>query len=97
MAYPDAIMRWTHDHGSATISVGNLVVDLSHNYAKDSETQLVLPAKESRIIELLALRKSAGSHPLFVEAVIAHLQFISRLNGVSSQPRSYPKIIDLSK
>ena len=29
-----AIMRRTHGHGSATISVGNLVVDLSRNYAK---------------------------------------------------------------
>jgi len=27
----DAIMWRTHDHGSATISVGNLVVDLSLN------------------------------------------------------------------
>ena len=34
MANLDAIMRRTHGHGSATILVGNLVVDLSRNYAK---------------------------------------------------------------
>ena len=40
MANLDAIMRRTHGHGSATISFGNLVVDLSHNYAKDGKTRL---------------------------------------------------------
>ena len=38
MANFDAIMRRTHTYYSATISVGNLVVDLSRNYTKVGET-----------------------------------------------------------
>jgi DNA-binding response OmpR family regulator len=30
----DAIIRRTHGHSSATVNVGNLMVDLSRNYAK---------------------------------------------------------------
>jgi two-component system cell cycle response regulator CtrA len=55
----NAIMRRTHGHGSATISVGNLCVDLSRNYARVGETRLELTAKEFWIIEFLALRKGA--------------------------------------
>ena len=59
MANLDAVMRRTHGHGSAKISVGSLVVDPSRNYAKDGETRLELTAKEFWIIEFLALRKGA--------------------------------------
>jgi two-component system cell cycle response regulator CtrA len=61
MANLDAIMRRTHGHGSAAISVGNLIVDLSRNYAKIEDTRLVLTAKEFRIIEFLALRKGGSA------------------------------------
>ena len=43
------------------------------------------------------LKKWAGRHPLFVEAVPAPLQFISRLFGVSAQPHSQTKLIELLK
>ena len=55
----EAIIRRTHGHSSATVNVGNLIVDLSHNYAKIGDTRLDLTAKEFRIIEFLALRKGA--------------------------------------
>ena len=42
----DAVMRRTNGHGSATISVGNLVVGLSRNHDTVGETQLELTAKE---------------------------------------------------
>ncbi|MEK9745331.1 MAG: response regulator transcription factor [Candidatus Puniceispirillum sp.] len=44
MANLDAIMRRTHGHGAATISVGNLIVDLSRNYAKVNDVLFVLTA-----------------------------------------------------
>jgi two-component system, cell cycle response regulator CtrA len=84
MANLDAIMRRTHGHGSATISVGNLVVDLSRNYAKVGETQLELAAKEFRIIEFLALRKGA---------VLGKDAFLNYLYGSIVEPE--PKIIDV--
>ncbi|MDB3895871.1 response regulator transcription factor [Alphaproteobacteria bacterium] len=84
MANLDAIMRRTHGHGSATISVGNLVVDLSHNYAKVGETRLELTAKEFRIIEFLALRKGA---------VLRKDAFLNHLYGGIDEPG--PKIIDV--
>ena len=84
MANLDAIMRRTHGHGSATISVGNLVVDLSHNYAKVGETRLELTAKEFRIIEFLALRKGA---------VLRKDAFLNHLYGGIDEPE--PKIIDV--
>jgi len=83
MANLDAIMRRTHGHGSATISVGNLVVDLSHNYAKVGEARLELTAKEFRIIEFLALRKGA---------VLSKDAFLNHLYGGIDEPE--PKIID---
>ena len=55
----DAIIRRTHGHSSATVNVGNLMVDLSRNYAKIGDARLDLTAKEFRIIEFLALRKGA--------------------------------------
>ena len=84
MANLDAIMRRTHGHGSATISVGNLVVDLSRNYAKVGETRLELTAKEFRIIEFLALRKGA---------VLSKDAFLNHLYGGIDEPE--PKIIDV--
>lgn len=84
MANLDAIMRRTHGHGSATISVSNLVVDLSHNYAKVGETRLELTAKEFRIIEFLALRKGA---------VLSKDAFLNHLYGGIDEPE--PKIIDV--
>jgi DNA-binding winged helix-turn-helix (wHTH) protein len=74
----------THGHGSATISVGNLVVDLSRNYAKVGETRLELTAKEFRIIEFLALRKGA---------VLSKDAFLNHLYGGIDEPE--PKIIDV--
>ena len=84
MANLDAIMRRTHGHGSASITVGNLVVDLSRNYAKVDETRLVLTAKEFRIIEFLALRKGA---------VLSKDAFLNHLYGGIDEPE--PKIIDM--
>ena len=84
MANLDAIMRRTHGHGLATISVGNLVVDLSRSYAKVGETRLELTAKEFRIIEFLALRK---------DAVLRKGAFLNHLYGGIDEPE--PKIIDV--
>ena len=84
MANLDAIMRRTHGHGLATISVGNLVVDLSRNYAKVGETRLEQTAKEFRIIEFLALRK---------DAVLSKDAFLNHSYGGIDEPE--PKIIDV--
>ena len=84
MANLDAIMRRTHGHGSATISVGNLIVDLSRNYAKVVEKRLDLTAKKFRIIEFQALRKGA---------VLSKDAFLSHLYGGIDEPE--PKIIDV--
>ena len=79
----DAVMRRTHDHCSATISVGDLVVDLNRSYAKVSETWLELTAKEFRIIEFLALQKGA---------VFSKNAFLGHLYGGIGQPE--PEIIN---
>ncbi len=84
MANLDAIMRRTHGHGSATISVGNLVVDLSRNYAKDGETRLEHTGKEFRIIEFMALRKGA---------FLSKDAFLNHLYGGIDEPK--PKIINI--
>ena len=84
MASLDAIMRRTHGHGSVTISVGNLIVDLSWNYTKVGEKRLDLTAKEFRIIEFLAFRKGA---------VLSKDTFLSHLYGGIDEPE--PKIIDV--
>ena len=63
-------MRRTHGHGSTTISVGNLVIDLSRNYATVGEMQLELTANEFRIIVFLALQKGAV---LSKDALVNHL------------------------
>jgi len=84
MANLDAIIRRTHGHSSAAVTVGNLVVDLSRNYAKIDETRLDLTAKEFRIIEFLALRKGA---------VLSKDAFLTHLYGGIDEPE--PKIIDV--
>ena len=84
MANLDAIMRRTHGHGSATISVGNLVVDLSRNYTKDGETRFEHTGKEFRIIEFMALRKGA---------FLSKDAFLNHLYGGIDKPK--PKIIDV--
>jgi DNA-binding winged helix-turn-helix (wHTH) protein len=79
-----AIMRRTHGHGSATISVGNLVADLSRNYAKVGKMQLELSVKGFWIIELFALRKGA---------VLSKDTFLNHLYDGIDEPE--PKIIDV--
>ena len=59
VANPEAIIRWTHVHSSTTVKVGNLIVDLSRNYAKIGNISLDLTTKECCIIEFLALRRGA--------------------------------------
>jgi two-component system cell cycle response regulator CtrA len=66
----DAIIRRTHGHSSATVNVGNLMVDLSRNYAKIGDARPDLTAKEFRIIEFLGLRKGAV---LSKDAFLKHL------------------------
>ena len=80
----DAIIRRTHGHSSATVNVGNLMVDLSQNYAKIGDARLDLTAKEFRIIEFLALRKGA---------VLNKDAFLNHLYGGIDEPE--PKIIDV--
>ncbi|MEK9799152.1 MAG: response regulator transcription factor [Alphaproteobacteria bacterium] len=80
----EAIIRRTHGHSSATVNVGNLIVDLSRNYAKIGDTRLDLTAKEFRIIEFLALRKGA---------VLSKDAFLNHLYGGIDEPQ--PKIIDV--
>jgi two-component system cell cycle response regulator CtrA len=80
----DAIIRRTHGHSSATVNVGNLMVDLSQNYAKIGDARLDLTAKEFRIIEFLALRKGA---------VLSKDAFLNHLYGGIDEPE--PKIIDV--
>ena len=54
-----AIIQRAHGHSAATVNVGNLMANLSLNYAKIGDARLDLTAKEFRIIEFLALRKGA--------------------------------------
>ena len=55
----EAIIRCTHDHSSTTVNVGNLIIDLSSNFAKIGDARHDLTAKECRFIEFLALRRGA--------------------------------------
>ena len=80
----DAIIRRTHGHSAATVNAGNLMVDLSRNYAKIGDARLDLMAKEFRIIEFLALRKGA---------VLSKDAFLNHLYGGIDEPE--PKIIDV--
>ena len=80
----EAITQWTHGHSSATVNVGNFIVDLIRNYPKIGDTKLDLNAKEFRIIEFLALRKGA---------VLSKDVFMNHLYGGIDEPE--PKIIDV--
>jgi two-component system cell cycle response regulator CtrA len=80
----DAIIRRTHGHSSATVNVGNVMVDLSRNYAKIGDARLDPTAKEFRIIEFLASRKGA---------VLSKDAFLNHLYGGIDEPE--PKIIDV--
>jgi two-component system cell cycle response regulator CtrA len=66
----NAIIRRTSGHSSATVNVGNLMADLSRNYAKIGDAWLDLTAKELRIIKVLALQKGAV---LSNDAFLKHL------------------------
>ena len=59
-----------HGHGSATVNVGNLILDLIRNYARIGDTRLNLTAIEFRIIEFLALLEGAV---LSKDAFLNHL------------------------
>jgi len=84
LANLDAIIRRTHGHSSATVSVGNLEVDLNRHLALVAGTQLPLTGKEFRIVEFLALRKGS---------VLSKTAFLSHLYGGMDEPE--PKIIDV--
>ena len=80
----DAIIRRTHGHSPATVNLGKLMRDFSHNYAKIGNARLYLTAKEFRIIEFLALRKGA---------MLSKDAFLKHLYGSIDEPE--PKIIDV--
>ena len=80
----EAIIRRPHGHSSAKVNVGNLIVDLSRNYAKIGDTRLDLTTKEFRIIKFQALRKGA---------VLSKDAFLNHLYGGIDEPG--PKIIDV--
>ena len=84
LANLDAIIRRTHGHSSATVSVGNLEVDLNRHLALVNGEQLPLTGKEFRIVEFLALRK---------DSVLSKTAFLSHLYGGMDEPE--PKIIDV--
>jgi two-component system cell cycle response regulator CtrA len=83
MANLDAIMRRTPGHSSATISVGNLVVDLSPNCAKIGETRVELTANFGSL-NFLALRKGA---------IFSKDAFFNHLYGGINELE--PKVIDV--
>ena len=84
LANLDAIIRRTHGHNSATVSAGNLEVDLNRHLALVEGESLPLTGKEFRIVEFLALRKGS---------VLSKTAFLSHLYGGMDEPE--PKIIDV--
>ncbi len=84
LANLEAIIRRTNGHSSATVSAGNLEVDLNRHLAMVNGQELPLTAKEFRIVEFLALRKGA---------VLSKAAFLSHLYGGMDEPE--PKIIDV--
>lgn len=84
LANLDAIIRRTHGHSSATVSVGNLEVDLNRHLALIGGKPLPLTGKESRIVEFLTLRKGS---------VLSKTAFLSHLYDGMDKPE--PKIIDV--
>ncbi len=67
-----AIVRRKHGHSSATVSVGNLEVDLNRHLVLIDGVQAPLTTKEFRILEFLALRKGS---------VLSKTAFLSHLYG----------------
>ena len=84
LANLDAIIRRTHDHSSATVSVCNLEVDLNGHMALIKGQQLQLTGREFCIVGFLALRKGS---------VLSKTAFLSYLYGGMDEPE--PKIIDV--
>ena len=84
LANLDAIVRRTHGNSSASVSVGNLEVDLHRHLALVNGESLPLTDKEFRIVEFLALRKGS---------VLSKTAFLSHLYGGMDEPE--PKIIDV--
>ena len=84
LANLEVIIRRTLGHSSATVNVGNLIADFSHNYMKIGDTRLDLTAEEFRIIEFLALRKGD---------FLSKDAFLNHLYGGIDEPE--PKIIDV--
>ena len=66
----DAFVRRMHGHSSATVSVGNLEVDLKRHLALIDGVQVPLTAKDFRIVEFLVLRKGL---------VLSNTAFLSHL------------------
>ena len=84
LANLDAIIGRPHGHSSATVSAGNLEVDLNRHLALVEGESLPLTGKEFRIVEFLALRKGS---------VLSKAAFLSHLYGGMDEPE--PKIIDV--
>ena len=84
LANLDAIIRRNHGHSSATVSAGNLEVDLNRHLALVEGESLPLTGKELRIVEFLALRKGS---------VLSKNAFLSHLYGGMDEPEL--KIIDV--
>ena len=84
LANLDAIFRRTNGHSSATVSVGNLEVDLNRHLVLVAGAQVPLTGKELRIVEFLALRKGS---------VLSKTAFLSHLYAGMDEPE--PKIIDV--
>ena len=84
LANLDAIIKRTHGHSFATVSAGNLEVDLNRHLALVEGESLPLTGKEFRIVEFLALRKGS---------VLSKTAFLSHLYGGMDEPE--PKIIDV--
>ena len=84
LANLDAIVRRIHGHSSATVSVGNLEVDLNRHLALSNGVQEPLAAKKFRIVEFLALRKGL---------VLSNTAFLSLLYGGLDEQE--PKIINI--
>mgnify|MGYP001267103485 CR=1 FL=1 len=84
LANLEAIIRRTQGHNSATVSAGNLEINLNRHIALVEGESLPLTGKEFRIVEFLALRKGS---------VLSKTAFLGHLYGSTNEPE--PKIIDV--
>ena len=84
LAHLEAILRRTHGHSAAQITVGNMLIDLNKNQVTVARKNVSLTQKEYQILHLLGLRKGAT---LSKEVFLAHLY------GGFDEPES--KIIDV--